>query len=78
MKDHPREENYNIADPNITSIDEHEQKLRFAIWDQMEFLSEEIGMDNPKEIIDIIRKSVEDYFLEYSPADESFEEEYED
>lgn len=61
-------------DPIIVSIDEHEQKLRFAIWEQMEFLSEDIVIDNPQEIIDMIRESVEEYISGYSPVDESFEE----
>lgn len=75
MTSYSDKENWNVAEnPIITSIDEHEQKLRFAIWTQMEFLSEVIGIDNPKKVIDIIRESVEEYISEYSPADESFEE----
>lgn len=75
MINYSKKENWNVTeDPIITSTDEHEQKLCFAIWDQIEFLSEIIGIDDPQEIIDMIREYVEEYISEYSPADESFEE----
>jgi hypothetical protein len=73
----PSEERSDI-DSVIVSIDEHEQKLRFAIWDYIEFLSEDLKIDDPQKAINIIQKSVNKSISEYSPADESFDEEYED
>lgn len=77
MRDNLNEAYCSIIDPIIVSIDEHEQKLCFAIWNQMEFLSKVIGIDNPKKVIDFIRDSIEEYISDYSSADESFEEDYE-
>ena len=77
MKDYLKEEkNCNIPEEDQIKaiIEEYDQKLKTAIWDQMEFLSEDIGIDNPERVIDTIRDSVEEYFAEYSPKDESFEE----
>jgi len=69
LKDYLKEEtgNYNITE-------EHDKKLKFAIWDQMEFLSEEMRIDNPKKVIDTIRDTIEEYFLEYCPMDERFDD----
>lgn len=67
-------QDYTPQDFTITTIEEHDIKLKFAIWDQMEFLSEEIGIDDPEKVIDTIRECVKEYISEYSPADESFEE----
>ncbi len=67
-------QDYTPQDFTITTIEEHDIKLKFAIWTQMEFLSEDMRIDNPVKVIDTIRKSVEEYISEYSPADESFEE----
>jgi len=46
-------------------------------WAHMKFLSEYIGINNPTEVIDEVRESIEDHILEYSPENESFEEEFE-
>ena len=77
MTNYSERENWNITEQTMPTIDPN-QKLRFAIWAHMEFLSEEIGIDNPEKVIDTIRELVEEYISEYAPADESFEEEYED
>ncbi len=70
-------ENYVPADFVTTVIEEHDLKLKFAIWDQMEFLSENMRIDNPEKVIDTIRNALEQYITEYSPMDESFDEEFE-
>ena len=67
-------ENYNSEDFITTVIEECDLKLKFAIWDQMEFLSEYMKIDNPEKVMDTIRNAVEQYFKEYSPMDESFDE----
>ena len=67
-------ENYSPEDFITTIIEERDLKLKFAIWDQMEFLSENMRIDNPKKVIDTIRNAAEQYFKEYSPMDESFDE----
>lgn len=68
-------EDYTPEDFTITVIEERDIKLKFAIWEQMEFLSEEMRIDDPEKIIDTIRNAVEQYFIEYSPMSEFFEEE---
>ena len=68
-------EDYTPEDFTVTVIEEHDVKLKFAIWEQIEFLSEEMRIDNPEKIIDIVRNAVEQYFIEYSPMSEFFEEE---
>ncbi|NQV40240.1 MAG: hypothetical protein HQ505_06850 [Nitrosopumilus sp.] len=67
-------ENYSPEDFTVTVIEERDVKLKFAIWEQMEFLSEEMKIDDPKIIIDTVRNAVEQYFMEYSPMSEFFEE----
>jgi len=71
-------QNYTPQDFTITTIEEHDIKLKFAIWEQMEFLSEYIRIDNPEKVINTIRTAVEQYFTEYSPMSEFFEEDFED
>ncbi len=71
-------ENYSPEDFITTIIEERDLKLKFAIWDQMEFLSEDMRIDNPEKIINTIRNNIELYFLEYFPMNESFEEGIED
>lgn len=71
-------ENYRPEDFITTIIEERDLKLKFAIWDQIEFLSEDMGIDNPEKIINTIRNNIESYFLEYFPMNESFEEGIED
>ena len=79
LKDFSKEvnENYTPKDFTTTVIEEHDLKLKFAIWDEIEFLSEEMKIDNPKKVIDIIRTAIEQYFKEYSPMDESFDDGFE-
>ena len=79
MKDFSKEanEDYSHEDFVTTVIEEHDLKLKFAIWDQMEFLSENMRIDNPEKVMVTIRNAVEQYFKEYSPMDESFDEDYE-
>ena len=79
LEDYPADKSgdCNVEEQTMPTI-EPNQKLRFAIWDHIEFLSEVIGIDDPKQVVDIIRKCVEEYISEYSPADESFEAEFED
>ena len=79
MKDFSKEanEDYSHEDFVTTVIEEHDLKLKFAIWDQMEFLSENMRIDNPEKVIDTIRNALEQYITEYSPMDESFDEEFE-
>jgi hypothetical protein len=67
-------ENYNPEDFVTTVIEERDIKLKFAIWDQMEFLSEDMKIDNTEEVMDTIRNAVEQYCKEYSPMTESFDE----
>ena len=78
MTNYSEKENWNIAEEQTIPTIDPNQKLRFAIWDHMEFLSEEIGVDDPEKVIDIIRECVKKYISEYAPADESFEEKFED
>ena len=75
MKEFSKEvnENYSHEDFVTTVIEEHDLKLKFAIWDQIKFLSEEMKIDNPEKVIDTIRNAVEAYFVEYSPMHEYFE-----
>ena len=79
MKEFLKEENksYCPKDFTITIIEEYDQKLKFAVWDHMEFLSEKIRIDNPENVIDTIRNAVEKYFTEYSPISEFLEGEIE-
>lgn len=75
MTKYSKKENWNIAeDPIITSIDEHEKKLKFAIWDQMEFFSEEIGIDDPAMVIREINDSLSGYYLEHASEYEDIDE----
>jgi hypothetical protein len=61
-----KKENLDMAkDPIITSIDEYKKKLKLATWDQMGFLSEEIGIDDPAVVIREIRDALSNYYLEY-------------
>lgn len=64
-------------DPILSRLEELDQKLKFAIWELMEYFGEEIGLDDPSEIIKLIRKSVDESISKYSPKDESFDEYYE-
>jgi len=65
---------YQPRDFIVTIIEEHDQKLKFAIWEHMEFLSEEMKIDDPQVIIDTIQRAVEQYFVAYIPMHEYFEE----
>ena len=69
-------ETYNNDDEDriITAIGERDDRLKFAVWDYMEFLSEEMRIDNPEKVIDTIRDAIEEYFLEYYPMDERFDD----
>jgi len=57
----------------IDALKEQEDRLKFAIWDHMEFLNKVVGMDvlETFEIVDDITISA---YLEYNPEEEYFEE----
>lgn len=58
-------------DPNVTSIKEHDKKLKLAVWRHMEFLMNCVGIDDHR-VIDVIDESIEKYIREYSPMEELF------
>ena len=57
----------------IDALKEQEDRLKFAIWDHMEFLNKVVGMDvlETFEIVDDITISA---YLEYNQEEEYFEE----
>ncbi len=48
-------------------------KLKFALWEAIDFLSETVGINDPQLIINIVREQVEESFVKYSPMSEFFE-----
>jgi hypothetical protein len=50
----------------------HEQKLKSAVWLQMDFLSEVILIDDPSEITDLILDSMEGYYFDFPSIDDYF------
>ncbi len=51
-------------------------KLKLSIWDQIEFLSETGKVEDPQQIMYLIREQVEEAFVKYSPATEFSEERF--
>ena len=48
------------------TIEGHNQRLKLAVYHQIEFLSEEIGIDEPVVVIREINNSLSDYYLEHA------------
>ncbi|WP_100182691.1 hypothetical protein [Candidatus Nitrosotenuis aquarius] len=61
-------------DPILAKLEECDQKLKFAVWEFMEYLSEEMKCDHPFDIIKLIKESVDQSISKYSPMDESFDD----
>jgi hypothetical protein len=58
-------------------IYEKYMKLKFSVWEHIEFLSETVGLEDPQLIFHMIREQVEESFVKYSPTFEFSEEQYE-
>jgi len=63
-------------DPILAGFEECNQKLKFAVWELMEYLGEMIEYDDPSDIVQLVRNSTAESILTYSPMDESFDEYY--
>jgi len=58
---------------NKEYIQEQEQKLKSAIWVQMELFSWVMRIDEPSEVIDMIINYVNEYFIDFPSIEEYFE-----
>ena len=61
-------------DVNSKLIYEKYMNLKLAIWEQMEFFNETVGIEDPEHIMCLIINQVEEAIKKYSPATEFFEE----
>ncbi len=50
-----------------------EQKVKSAVWLQMEFFSWAMRIDDPSEVMDLILDSMEEYYFDFPTIDEYFE-----
>ncbi len=50
-----------------------EQKVKNAVWIQLEFFSWAMRIDEPSEVIDLILDSMEEYYFDFPSIDEYFE-----
>ncbi len=55
----------------IVSI--QEQKVKSAVWLQMEFFSWAMRIDEPSEVMDLILESMEEYYFDFPTINEYFE-----
>jgi hypothetical protein len=50
-----------------------EQKVKSAVWLQMEFFSWAMRIDEPSEVMDLILESMEEYYVDFPTINEYFE-----
>ena len=79
MTNKERSNGWRISIQNQTEqVDEYMQKIKFLVWEVMEYVGEEMRSDDPGDGIKIICKTVNEAIKGYSPKTESFNDEFEE
>ena len=75
MKEYPynKDEHSNNYKKMIKTLKEQDDRLKFAVWDHMEYLNKVIGMD-VLDTLDIVDDIVTSALVRYDEEEEYFEE----
>ena len=75
MKEYPynKDEHSNNYKKMIETLKEQDDRLKFAVWDHMEYLNKVIGMD-VLDTLDIVDDIVTSALVRYDEEEEYFEE----